>query len=147
MADDLTTAGTGGTAISSLWRQGWIDYGSQDQKSVRQTKLWGEGIAEFAISRDFELLPGRWDTATFGSASDLWADGTDPTDTWGGGAGPDTWGPTGTTAVWLVSQSVSGHVLALHVRNTTLNRTWALHRLEHGFRAGRAPEVKGRMAK
>lgn len=147
LADDLTTTGTGGTAISSRWRQGWIDYGSQDQKSLRQTKLWGEGIADFAVSRDFELLPGRFDTATFGAASDLWGDGTNPLDTWGGGTGPDTWGPTGTTALWLISQSVSGHVLALHVRNTTLNRTWALHRLEHGFRQGRAPEVKGRAYK
>lgn len=145
-ADDLTTTGTGGTAITSRWRQGWVDYGSQDQKSVRQTKLWGEGAADFAISRDFELLPGRFDTATFGSATDLWGDGTG-TDTWGSGAGPDTWGPTGTTAAWLISQSVSGHVLALHIQNSTLNRTWALHRLEHGFRATRSAEIKGRYAR
>jgi hypothetical protein len=146
LADDLTTTGTGGTAITSRWRQGWVDYGTQDQKSVRQTMLWGEGIAEFAISRDFELLPGRYDTATFGNASDTWGDGTG-TDTWGGGTGPDTWGPAGTTAAWLISQSVSGHVLALHIQNSTLNRTWALHRLEHGFRNTRDSEVKGRFAK
>lgn len=147
MADDLTTTGTGGTAISSRWRQGWIDYGTQDQKGVRQTMLWGEGVAQFAISRDFELLAGRYDTATFGVSSDLWADGTNPLDTWGGGTGPDTWGPAGTTAAWMIRQSVRGHVLALHVQNTTINTSWALHRLEHQFRATRAPEIKGRYAK
>lgn len=146
LADDLTTAGTGGTAITSRWRQGWIDYNSQDQKSLRQTKVWGEGSAQFAISRDFELLPGRVDTALFGGANDLWSDGTDGA-IWGGGAGPNVNGPSGTTAPWLFSQSVSGHVLALHITNSTLNVTWAVHRLEHGFRQTRGPEVKGRYAR
>ena len=145
-ADDLTTGGTGGTAISSRWYQGWIDYDSQDQKHLRQTKVWGEGVAQFSVARDFELAAGRLDTATFGAAADNWSDGTDGA-IWGGGAGPNIWGPSGTTSVWLLSQSVSGHVLSLRVSNSTLNTTWSIHRLEHGFRGGKSAEVKGRYSR
>lgn len=134
-ADDLTTTGTGGTAISSHWRQGWVGYGSQDNKTIRQTKLWGEGTAQFGLARDFNLSTGRYDTIMFSQTDGaLWDDGWQ----WDDGT---LWGPAGTTKPWLMSQAVSGTVLALMVRNTTLNTTWALHRLEHGFRATRSPEI------
>lgn len=148
LADDLTTGGTGGTAISSRWRQGWIDYGTQDQKSLRQTKIWGEGATQVGVARDFEILPGRYDPVSFSGSVDLWGDGSGSAGLWGdGSASAPLWGPAGTTTPWLISQSVSGHVLSLMVRNSTLNQTWAVHRLEHGFRRGRAPEVLGRYSK
>jgi hypothetical protein len=136
LADDLTTTGTGGTAISSRWHQGWPDYGSQDSKTIRQTKVWGEGSCQVGIARDFALAPGRYDPITFSATvGALWNDGW----RWDDGT---TWGPSQTTKPWLLSQAVSGTFLSLVVRNSTLNRSWALHRLEHGFREfSRGPEV------
>ncbi len=138
--DDMSTGGTGGTAIVSRWRQGWVDYSSQDQKTIRQTKLWGEGTAQFGLAADYQINPVRWDTVTFSASSDLWGDGSG-TDLWGDGL----WGPANTTTPWLMSMGCPGTVLALLVRAATIDSTWRLHRVEHGFREfARGPEVVGR---
>lgn len=137
-ADALTTGGTGGTAISSRWRQGWVDYDSQDQKMIRQTKLWGEGTASFGLAADFDVLPGRYDTISFSVSTVAWGDGVSP---WGDGI--VQWGGVGTTQPWLMSQACVGTQFSLLIRNSTLNTTWALHRLQHGIREARAPEVVG----
>lgn len=136
LADALSTSGTGGTAISSRWRQGWVDYGSQDSKTIRQTKLWGEGQAMFGLARDYKLAAGRYDPIMLSaSTAHTWDGGS----TWDDGS---TWGPTVSTQPWLMSQAASGSVLALLIKNQVLNATWALHRCEHGFREfTRGPEV------
>lgn len=145
LRDDLLASGAGGAAISSRWRQGWIDYGTQDQKWLRQTKLWGSGNVTVGIARDFDALPGRFDAVQFsGSGVDLWETGAGPS-LWGDGSdSTKLWGPASTTAPWLVSQSVSGHLLSLALSNSTLDQSWSLHRLEHGFHQPRSPEVLGR---
>lgn len=141
-ADDTLTDDTGGNAITSRWRQGWVDYGSQDQKQLRQSKLWGEGTAQFGFAVDFQQRV-RWTPATRLSATtDTWGGGTG-SDLWGDGSGSDLWGPAGTTRPWLLSQSAVGHVIAFAVQNSTLRTSWGLHRVEHGFRGVRGPEVVG----
>jgi hypothetical protein len=139
-ADDMTTGGTGGSAITSRWRQGWVDYGTQESKTIRQTKLWGAGTAQFGLAVDFAINPLRWDTITLSAANDLWGDGTG-TDLWGDGAGTDLWGPSGTTRPWLMSMAAPGTNHSLMIRSA--GSTWAIHRLAHGIRESRGPEVVG----
>ncbi|HZA18975.1 MAG TPA: hypothetical protein VE645_19195 [Pseudonocardiaceae bacterium] len=142
--DDATATFTSaGAAISSHWRQGWVSYGSEDEKRIRQTKLWGSGSAQFGLSRNFEINPVRWEAITLSSSGDTWGDGT-ATDAWGDGTSSDQWGPTGTTRGWVMSMSCPGHVLGVMVRNSQRDLSWAIHRLEHGFAEfSRGPEVVG----
>ncbi len=138
LADDMTTTGTGGNAISSRWRQGWVDYGSQDQKRIRQSKIWGEGNAMFGLARDYQIGPMRYDPVEFSqSAVALWNDGH----TWDDGT---LWGPSGSTQPWLLSQSCPGTVIGLLVKNAILGSSFAIHRIEHGLEVNtRGPEVVG----
>jgi hypothetical protein len=46
-----------GTDITSRWRSGWFDYGLSDQKTIRESKVWGKGATYLAISNDFKPSP------------------------------------------------------------------------------------------
>jgi hypothetical protein len=50
-----------GNAITSRWRSGWFDYGLSNDKTIRETKLWGSGKVSLAISKDFETATGTAD--------------------------------------------------------------------------------------
>lgn len=138
-ADELATNGTGGVAITSRWRQGWLNYNSPNLKQLRQTKLWGIGTAQVGVARDYAAEAVGMVTVPFsGTATPpLWD---------GAGVLWDTnvlWGPTAVTRPWLISRSVAGHVLSLSIQNNVFAQTWAVHRLTHGFRGERGPEVLG----
>jgi hypothetical protein len=140
-ADNTAPDATGGTAILSAWRSGWADYGSPDDKTIRETKLWGEGTAQFALAANYLVTPPVFDTVAFGTSGDMWSDGTNTTDVWGSAVSSDLWGPAQTTTARKIRQGRRGTVFSLSVRNTTLRSTWALHRLEHGLRGGRTAGV------
>jgi hypothetical protein len=43
--DDMTQAGTGGANITSRWRSGWTDLGTQSEKRINDIELYGTGAA------------------------------------------------------------------------------------------------------
>lgn len=55
--NDTTDAGT---AIASHYRSGFADLGSAEEKTIRETKLWGTGAIDFRWSADY----GPLDAAT-----------------------------------------------------------------------------------
>ena len=65
-----------GQRITSRWRSGWSDYGSSQQKTLRETKVWGTGAIGISFAVDFDrprtadidLLFGKlgpWPTASW----------------------------------------------------------------------------------
>ena len=45
-----------GTSITSRYRSGFYDFGTEEEKTIVETQLWGTGTAGFALSRDFGSL-------------------------------------------------------------------------------------------
>ena len=43
-----------GQPIVSRWRSGWLDYGSSQQKTIRETKIWGSGALNIGFAVDFD---------------------------------------------------------------------------------------------
>lgn len=135
-ADNMATDATGGTAISSRWRSGWLDFGDPNTKTVRESKIWGEGKLEFRLTRDF-LDSGTDMALTFGSGTtDTWGGGTG-TDTWGDG----TWGPIRQIQPRLVRQARRGTLFSVQFSHNVLNESWAVHRMSHNLRDFRVPSV------
>ncbi len=127
-----------GVAITSRWRSGWYDYQDTRVKTIRETKLWGQGNLVVSLYSDFSDI-----------ASSTVIDIAGTTDTWGGGAGPDTWGGGASSSdLWsgatslrpaLARKSQRGTVFSTKLENTVLDKSWAIHRLAHHIREQRTP--------
>lgn len=123
--DDMATDATGGTAITSRWRSGWLDLGSLDVKRVREEKLFGEGVCGVEVTTDF-ADNGTVGAVTFSTAgTDVWT--TDPADLWTDDA-DDVWGGTRQTVARLFRQARRGSVFSVEFSNSTLSTPWAMHR-------------------
>ena len=130
-----------GVAITSKWRSGWFDYNDTRVKTIRETKLWGEGNTVITLFSDFS------DTGV-STVLDL----TSANDTWGSGAGPDQWaGGADSSDLWagytslqpsLARKAQRGTVFSTQFANSTLDASWAIHRLSHNIREQRAPTTK-----
>jgi hypothetical protein len=139
-ADDMSTTGTGGSAITARWRSGWFDYGSSDVKTIRETKLWGSGTPNIVLYHDFRDAGTNPVPVVLSSSSDTWGDGTG-TDTWGDGSGTDLWGPATGTQGKLARVASRGMVFSTELKNSTLNKSFAVQRLDHHLRESRIPSV------
>lgn len=140
-ADAMSTTGTGGSAITARWRSGWVDFGSDSVKTIRESKVWGTGGLGLKVYFDFRDLAPTTTTVALSASVDTWGDGTG-TDTWGSGASTDDlWGPTGTLTVALVRYATRGTTFSTEFVNSTLNRTFSIHRLHHHLREQRPPST------
>jgi hypothetical protein len=139
-ADAMAAGGTGGTATVARWRSGWLDFGSPDVKTIRESELWGSGSVGYRITRDYQDVSGTTDTLVLTSAADTWGDGTG-TDTWRDGTGTDLWGPSNTIRPKLNRRSTRGSVFSVLLSNSTLNRTFAVYRIEQRLREQRISSV------
>lgn len=99
--DAMEPDGTGGVALDARWRSGWIDYGTMDVKTIRESILTGSGQLDLSLYKDWEEVPsppiavvlsGSDEELWQGTDFDLWGDGTDPADLWGDGTTDDLWG-------------------------------------------------------
>lgn len=84
-----------GDPILSFSRQAWLDAGQR--MSVRQFKVWGDGLVSCSAATDYSFAAGPTVTADLRSTATPWGSG-DPDDApWGDGSSSDwTWGPEGT---------------------------------------------------
>jgi hypothetical protein len=129
-----------GVAISSHWRSGWQDYGSTVVKTVRESKLWGKGLVEVGISKDFKE-PASYDSVNFDSGLDTWGDGTAGDDWADGTDATDLWASDPGIRPKLVRASARGTVFSTRFRNTTLDKTWRVHRFANHLREQRKPST------
>lgn len=140
-ADNMAVDGTGGAAISSRWRGGWLDCGDRNVKVVREVKAAGEGECTLKLHVD-------WQDAANGEAvsfappgvADLWS--IDPLDLWTLGAS-DIWAEHRQPLTRLVRGNMNreGMLFSLSVENSALNATWALHRADLHLRDFKTPSA------
>ncbi len=140
-ADAMTATPSGGVAISSRWRSGWMDYGSPDVKTIREAHIAGSGTVGYRVSRDYQDVSGSTDSLLLSAqATDIWGDGTG-TDLWGDGTDTaDVWGPV-TIRTKAHRKAVRGQVFSVLLSNSTLNKAWSVYRIEHHLRESRIPSV------
>lgn len=131
-ADDMSTTATGGSAITSRWRSGWVDMGDPGVKRIRQTRLWGEGEVEFKLTRDFldvgvnqSVRFGGEDTANWADA--VWADAV--------------WSFDHAIAPVLIRQGRRGTTFSVELSHSVLNERWSAHRMDHHLAGSRVPST------
>lgn len=123
-----------GSATTSYWRGGFQDFGSPENKAVRQQKIWGSGKVFCAVSSDYAV----------GTGTNVALDFSDPSvTTWGG----STWGGgSWSRAVGLNVDhrrvAIRGTQFSTYFYNAILNQSWSVHRLEHHIRGARQTTVK-----
>jgi hypothetical protein len=128
----------GGTTITSRWRSGWSDYGMPQQKTFRETKVWGSGAITVAFSTDFNEGQTANLSAVYGITT--------------------TWPTTGTWADWialnggvwpgggqiddrLVRRAVRGVVFSTQFSNNPTFPAWSVHRVVRHLRETREASI------
>lgn len=132
-ADDMEPAATGGTAITARWRSGWSDYNNSDVKTIRESKLWGQGSMTFGLSYDFIDSNAQEQTVRFTSPDAQWDVGQ-----WD----VSLWGPSATNLPYLVSKAVSGTVFSVQFKQSTLGETFSMHRAANHLREQKVPSTR-----
>lgn len=115
-----------GAAIKERWRSGWFDLGSADIKKVRAAKVWGSGIVQMGIDKDFSIGTGATTTMDLSGVlgESLFAGS-------GNFAGE---GYFGNASAGLVGKerriAQRGTVFSVLFSNETLNQEFSIHRNE-----------------
>ena len=126
-----------GTAITSRWRSGWMDFGISDRKRVREWKVWGltdtSSALGIGVAVDFDAGTGSLYTLDLSDPSvDTWG-GT----TWGGGE----WAVARALVPEIHRKSAAGTTFSVTFQNSTLNSGWAVHRVTAHIAGQRIPSV------
>lgn len=141
-ADDMSITGTGGNAISSRWRSGWLDFGTTGEKDIRESKLWGKGQMEYGVYVDWQDSTLHVPITFTSSMIDLFADGTDSTDLFADGSdSTDLFAGPLQTLTSLERTSHRGTLFSVEFRNSTLNHSFSVQRLIAHLRDERHPSV------
>jgi hypothetical protein len=134
LADDMSTAGTGGVAITSRWRSGWFDLGTQAVKSLREFKLAGSGQVKFGMSRDYKQIPAFSVTKVLSPAAAIYDSGVK----YDAGA---QYGPTSAPTTKMVRRAIRGERFSVMFSNAELNKSFKINRLTSHVRDVRVPSV------
>jgi hypothetical protein len=133
-ADDMTTTGTGGTAITARWQSGWFNYGQPVVKTIRESKISGIGLVTVTFYRDYRQDSSVVREVQLSPESALWDDGS----LWDDGT---LWGPSTIVSAKSVRKSIRGEVFSVGLSNDTINRAFKVHRLTTHVREARVPSV------
>jgi hypothetical protein len=134
MRTNATLTNDNGAAITSRWRGGWFDMGSTEQKTIRESKVWGTGLPFMAVAPDFQTDPGTLTQLQLPTPIvPTWNVEAWNTSTWGGSAA--------SLEPVLRRFAVRGTVFSTYFENAVLNEPWAVHRLSQNVREQRVPSV------
>jgi hypothetical protein len=127
-----------GRPIRSLWRSGWGDYGNSQQKTIRETKLWGSGAAIVSFAIDFDPVTREAIDTVFAlkanwPAADLWSD-------WQAELG-FKWPQIDQVADTLVRRATRGTVFSTQFSSSPDSPVWSVHRVARHLREVRGPSV------
>jgi hypothetical protein len=114
-----------GNAITSRWRSGWFDLDTPDQKAIRETKLWGSGVVDYALGHDFQQDVGAPTEVIFSRETSKWN-----TQFWNVGK----WGQSEVLMPYLRRRAVRGTTFSAYLSNSRPGQSWAVHRQEHAIR-------------
>lgn len=146
--DSSSNTTDAGASITSRWRSGWYDEGTPDVKTIRASRVTGEGRFSLSVTHDYEPSSDA-DDFDFTASQTQWDEFTWDNAVWGPTASYGTQsmrkGPRGMlfstvvegigaadeglwdSAIW--DESVWGGV----------SEGWTLHRLDHQIRGVRSP--------
>lgn len=133
-----------GQRMVSRWRSGFGDYNSPQQKTFRETKIWGSGAFIVGFSTDFQpdlhyapevVIPGttKWPADPIGTWND-WLASTN-----------GTWPRSGDTRLVddaLVRRAVRGTVFSTQFTNAPSVDSWSVHRVSRHLREIREPSIR-----
>jgi hypothetical protein len=110
--------------IISHSRQAWLDAGAR--MSIRQFKVWGDGLISCSAAVDYAASTGPTVTADLRSDATLWGDGSGDAP-WGDGSTGFEWGPEGTYRHKTLRGFASrGYVFSFLFRNTSTSTPMAI---------------------
>lgn len=101
-----------GTVITSRYRTGFMDFGDDREKTLREMQMWGTGTVATAVSKDFATAAGTATNVTLGAS------------------------PAIDRAIY--SQAKSGTLFSFNFASVS-GGAWTLHRAEPRFREWREP--------
>jgi hypothetical protein len=140
--ESLTT--DAGSGFQARIKMGFTDLGVPIAKTVRESQVWGSGAVRFAVARDlrgsrstsalsFAAGVDKWGDGSPGQ-SDVWADGTDATDTWSAGVTAD---------FALARQAVRGqiHGIEVYSADVVTPEAWSVNRVIFRVREQRVATV------
>ena len=129
-----------GARIVSRWRSGWADYGASQQRTIRETRLWGSGAVTTCFSTDFNPVHVACREAMLGSLGDWPVDGAGTWDDWLALHG-DRWPSIGSISDAMLRYTVRGVVFSTQFSNSPLAATWSVHRVARHVREVREPSM------
>jgi hypothetical protein len=125
-----------GAAIEGFWRSGWFDLGNPDVKTIRSSKIWGMGVVEMSIDKDFTIQ------AEEGEELDM-RGGTGST--FGGEGMFGGEGIFGDVAQDLLpafnNRDQRGTVFSVRYSSSTLEVPWSVHRADFHLREVSKPST------
>jgi hypothetical protein len=128
-----------GLPIASRWRSGWSDYGSSQQRTLRETKVWGSGAVSVGFATDFNrTLRGDIDVR-FGLTLNWPAIGT--WDDWIA-LGNGVWPGGGQVSSAQVRYATRGTVFSTQFSNSPFAATWSVHRVARHLREVREASIR-----
>jgi hypothetical protein len=134
-ADDMSIDGVGGTAIAAYWQGGWFNYSTPLVKTIREAKISGTGLLVVDYFRDYrqvgqvtqpvELSPpvGSYDDGLLYDAPGL------------------RYGPSGIVQAQPLRKAIRGEAFSIRFSNSTIHRSFKVHRLTTHIREARIPSV------
>lgn len=138
-----TAATDAGATYQSRIKFGYSDLGVPASKTIRESQIWGIGTMRFAMAKDFagsanatQLTLGNL-TDTWGdgdpASTDKWADGTNASDTWGGGQ---------TGGVATSRNAVRALIFGVEIYSASTPVAWTVSKIIHRMREQRVPSVQ-----
>lgn len=136
---------TQATTVASRAKFAFSDFGDNASKTIRESKLWGTGTVRFGLGKDFKGSTNA-EELVFGSRTDIWADGTVATDTWGIDAlyPNDLWRDGGAHTQQITRRAVRAVYLSAEFANSSSAVpavAWSVNNIVHHVRDHRVPSV------
>lgn len=126
---DGTDTNDAGVAITSRWQSGWYDYDNPNVKTIRATRVTGEGKPSIGIAHDYQTS-ATLTQLDFTVSQPLW-----DVAEWD----VDVWGPLPSYKTKSIRQGPRGMIFSTMIQNSTLDQPWTIHRLENQMRGQRDP--------
>ena len=127
--------------ITSRWRSGWADYGIAQQRTLRETKLWGSGAVIIAFSVDFNRTLGPQVDTPLGFTLDWPQVMAGTWDDWLS-LNSGLWPGAGQISVAMVRRAVRGSLFSTQFQNSPSSPAWAVHRVARHLREVREPSIR-----
>lgn len=134
-ADDMAIGGTGGNAIVAYWQGGWFNYETAVVKTIREAKISGTGLVTVEYFRDYRQVGQVTQTREISPPVGVYNDGL-LYDTPG-----LRYGPSGVVVAKPLRKSIRGETFSVRFSNSTINRSFKVHRLTAHIREARVPSV------